>query len=375
MSGAEIFLRHGTCTIGVRCLDGEDASWLRENLRPAFVEERDPPVDVMVECTVAPHLFEECGVLDPKAASPVGSEFLASAERLPGVAMDGWVAAFPRLPGPSGAVLDTDLGFIYRVSAGTGRVSVAARRPVTTIRIALLRLIRELAGGRFPERGAMAFHASALAFGETGVLICGPKRAGKTSVLTHLLGSDDCRYIANDRSLLARVSDGSWKLSGIPTVVSVRADLPERLGLSGAKRAARWLARETLARSGTEARRDRTGASLSLSPAQYLSLLEREACAEAPLGLVLFPRIDPTCDGIRVERLSEAEVRRGLEDAGMPPRPTMFNPELNPVEIADAAERTCAELAGALPGYGLTLGHDAYALEQPPGAFLRRLPA
>lgn len=375
MNETGIGLRHGAFTIGVRCLDAEDVVWLRENLRPAFEEECERAADVTIECTVDPNAFDEIGVPDPRVGSPVQTGFVATAERWPCFSMDGWVAEFPRLPAGEGGVLDTELGFLYRFVPGRGLVTVVARRPVTSIRIALLRLIREFAGGRFPDRGAMALHASSLSCGETGVLICGPKRAGKTSLLTYLLKDRDSRYIANDRSLVFRGAGATWSLSGIPTVVSVRADLPERLALARARGAARWIARETLARAGTESRRDRSGASLSLSPAQYLSLLDREARAEAPLARILFPRIDPACEGIRAERLSEAETRDRLEEAGMPPQTTMFNPDLDSAAIAVQAKRLGAELAGSCSGHVVTLGRNAYVSEERPGDLLRRLPA
>ena len=83
----------------------------------------------------------------------------------------------------------------------------------------IYRLIRELLVRAAERRGVIRFHAAACESNEQGIMICGPKRAGKTTILMSFL-SRGYAFVSSDRVLLKPVRD-TIKASGIPQDVSI----------------------------------------------------------------------------------------------------------------------------------------------------------
>lgn len=361
-----IRLRHGAFVVEILCPTPGDVEWLRENLRPAFDEDEDASPNVTLRCEIDAKSFAEMtgGAIDTLASS-------ASREDVPCFSMDGYVAAFPPLAGKAPGVFDTDLRLLYLYDDPTATLSVVGPHYRTSLRIALLRLVRELAGGSFPRRSLLTVHASALALGDQGVLICGPKRAGKTTLLTHLLRRAGARYIANDRSLLHVAPDTVGYVAGIPTVVSLRADLWERLSLPASPHVGNWRARETLANSGRETTTPQAGA--SLSPAQYLALLGVTPCAQARLRAILFPEVNDEYDGIDIRPLDGSEAARRLLESSMPLHRTLFHDDVDEEAQRVDNARLCEQATTAHRAWALTLGRGAYAAEARLGDAVEKL--
>ena len=78
------------------------------------------------------------------------------------------------------------------------------------------RIIRQLIMRGGEALGGRSVHAGAVDVEGDGVLVGGLPGAGKTSVLTHLIERHDASPIANDRTILAPVSDRSWRAVGVP---------------------------------------------------------------------------------------------------------------------------------------------------------------
>ncbi|GDY29751.1 hypothetical protein [Gandjariella thermophila] len=65
-----------------------------------------------------------------------------------------------------------------------------------------LRLIREAMLRTYEDAGGTIFHAAGVDVGGTGVMICGPRAAGKTTTLAFLLRSMDTALLSNDRLIV-----------------------------------------------------------------------------------------------------------------------------------------------------------------------------
>ena len=87
------------------------------------------------------------------------------------------------------------------VSADRRQVHLLAAEP-SRGRIQLMRVLREYAMNHYMQQGGVYFHASAVVFGDKGLLIVGTKNAGKTSLMTHFLRHAGAAYVANDRVLV-----------------------------------------------------------------------------------------------------------------------------------------------------------------------------
>jgi hypothetical protein len=209
----------------------------------------------------------------------------------------------------------------------------------------------------------LEIHAAGVEAGGMAVLLVGPKGAGKTTVSFHLLRSGLVGWLANDRVFAGREA-GSIAIRGVPTVLRVRAatagEFPElRSGLSAIERPYLHASGQRMPRPEEEPRRSNE---LMLSPPQVAARLGAEQHGAAPLGALVFPRVDPSRDGWDLEPLARAELVEGLwanlfGDAARSRPPTVFE------ELAGGRaepDRELAEEMAAAPGFRLVLGRGAY---------------
>ena len=413
---------HLDLRVAVSSPQASDLQWLRESMTPAF------SVDAAV-ATASVHLRvvidreRHRRLCEGRLVVGATGDSAGESGGEPGVPMfgfDGHSAEFRPCSGAPNCVQDHELGFCYALAEpdghlqgaphGTPRrdIEIIAQRWKPSLRIALLRMLRELATQCLPAAGCLQLHAAALEWHGRGLVICGPRRAGKTSLLLHLLRADGSRYLANDRALLHPPADGAadgrWPgsglgtwVSGMPTVVSIRersVTLFAALALDGMRD---WLARMTLAEvkaltsplgspldavQGASAREASAGA-LSLSPAQLLDWLGIDAVSHAPLAGLLFPEVDPAIAGIRLERLSDDEISAQLEASLMPPRATVLTRWVDGLAAGvENAVDTPADIFAAVavhragvPGYRCRLGRDAFVDAGSAGQLLAQLAA
>ena len=113
-------------------------------------------------------------------------------------------------------------------------------------------------------------------------------------------------------------------------------------------------------------KRSHTGRSrgeLQLSPAQVAAALGVECLSRARLGALVFPEVDTTIEGWRVEPVGEAETAgllwSNIFGAVTQPRPATVFEQLVGGQAAPSRE-LAAEIAGAAPGFRAILGRGAY---------------
>jgi hypothetical protein len=161
------------------------------------------------------------------------------------------------------------------------------------------RLIRALLTGALEERGLFVVHAGAVRVGGRGVLICGPKRAGKTTLVCALAETAGAEFIANDRVYVGAVEERlrlqGWPMSvriGIGTCLAspgLRAQL--RPGSTFAYPQTGWEPAAGI--SEVDARRlARTpdAPKVELIPSELARALDTAVVGSADLGCVVLPR-------------------------------------------------------------------------------------
>jgi hypothetical protein len=226
-----------------------------------------------------------------------------------GFARDSEPALLERWPSsrPGRVFRDTRAPLFYEVSEDVHRVEILARERTRKTRTALMRVVRELAMDRVVATGGLLVHGSAVATGGGTVVMCGPRRSGKTTLLIALLHAPGTRYVANDRCVV-RVGEGGATVRGLPTLVSIRRDTLDHFPEVRRRLAA---ARPDLGPGSEERPR------FSLGPPELCALLG--GCARepgGPLQALVFPHVtaDPARLGLR--RLGAAEalerLRQGL---------------------------------------------------------------
>jgi hypothetical protein len=241
-----------------------------------------------------------------------------------------------------------------------------------------MRVVRErLTSVRASIEPCLDLHAAAFDTGGRAVIVAGPRRAGKTSVLCHALASGHAGLIANDRVFIRPVGDETMTAEGVPTLVSIRpATLSSWpiLRLAPDERPALRHANED----------DTTpipanGRDFSLSPRQFAARLGAPCIARAPISAVVFPDIVNDESTWVLDTLPETDARARLAacvygsghqavrtivaGAGRAARAT--------ARADDPAPDLVAHLAAAVRVFRLRLGRRAY--DDPARAWLSAL--
>jgi hypothetical protein len=190
----------------------------------------------------------------------------------------------------------------YGVDAQNRRVRIYSRRRNFTLRLAAMKIVRELGMRQLWREGKLMLHAAAFASGGNGCLILGPKGAGKTTLLTYCLQSEAASYVTNDRAALVENETG-FAIRGIPTIVSLRSGTT---GYFPILREGQKHHRYRLLQSLDEAQESYESSPISqkvvespnLSPAQYTAHLRCAVAPEARLMAVIVPNIRTSLDGL-----------------------------------------------------------------------------
>jgi hypothetical protein len=341
-------------TIRVETSDPSDLEWLEENLTPSFcVAVAEPPLRIVTKI-VDP--VRHRALLERGPASPV--------QQVTCFGFDGHGGACTRWSATPTTLYDDELCVFYKLNEAGSRVEVIAPSSRPSTRIALLRLVREFATHHLASQGAVQIHAAALEHNGRGMLIVGPKRAGKTSLLIHSLREAGSLFIANDRAVVSGDSQVGWRLGGMPTVISIRPGTVKLLHRPGFLAASRWSARMTLAeslRTPADGQPASAPRQLSISPRQFCHAVDAGRVESAPLRAIVFPRIDTGREGLHFSRLSAAGMGERLRPHLLHPADTVFRSDLAGARSTAASAEVLAGLQAVLPAFECVLGQQAFS--------------
>jgi hypothetical protein len=224
-----------------------------------------------------------------------------------------------------------------------------------------MRVVRELAASAMVQAGCLPVHGAAIVVDDEVVLICGPKRAGKTTLLVHALQCG-AAFAANDRVFVDGLDPPTAR--GMPTIVRLRSGTVERFeGLRSRFETARYDWTRTLRScDGHTASGGRRG----ISGAQLCRLADVRMERGGRVRALLFPRIDASIRGLVVERRSPEESLDDMRGSLLKPsNPTRTSHVLAPrgESVTLSVEREselCRRLIEQVPAYTCRLGPDAY---------------
>jgi hypothetical protein len=276
-------------------------AWLEEMLAPGF-SVRQEEDDTALRVEIGAEIVRDSG-WTPEAS-------------LPCFALDTEVLRLPgRAVGSSFVLEDEHWGTRYQVAPGSVRITPS--RPHARVRLSALRVVREIATvGALAVGGRIQLHASCLAWEGRCLVLAGPKRAGKTTLLARLAASTGAEIVANDRLILRNTAHG-WQVTGVPTIVSVRPGTMRRLpdlfqAVPAVPRPVDLTLREATsaaARVGVVTEPSQ----LSLSPAQLAHEVGSGLSQGGPLACLAVIGVEAGVGDFHVRRLSRAEATETIE--------------------------------------------------------------
>jgi hypothetical protein len=353
-------LAYGSLVIGARCADPAPLAWLREFLGGAF--------DVPSPSAPPDHtLALELGRAPPSDAPP--------ADEIECFSLDG---SFLKLPGrraPDGSlrIRDDAESILYEIRGRDVTILAAADGPA--VRLALLRVAREIATAHALAQGHVHLHAAAISVSKGVLAIAGPRGSGKTTLLLHALLAGGARYVTNDR-LFVDLSVGPPLARGMPTIVSLREETIARFPAFLRRLQATAYARDrTLAEA--EARRTRDWRP-NLTPAQLVRLARAGEAGTGLLRAAVFPAVAQGIERFEVCRLgaddAASRLRQGIFLATLPERPAAaFAAGIRPRDGPEI-DRLCRQLAARIPCLDVRVGPLAYEDAAIWDAILRHVP-
>lgn len=251
-------------------------------------------------------------------------------------------------------LVDSLAGCFFMVDGSNAELVV----PVSSkhARIILLSTIREMIIGRLSGLHALVdLHAAGFCIGGQGVLLAGPRKAGKTTLLCHAISSAGAELLANDRILVDLNKDYPIAY-GVPTMASIRKgtlDLFPQLQ-----------APEEILRSSAD--EGQNGSSeLRLPPSKFASRLGARHLQKAQLRAILLPEIISGPEGIVLKPLAAEEALLRLKSYryGVPEHrevPTLFGSLMSGGRKPVSIEEGMAHLVSEVPIYQCQMGVNAY---------------
>ncbi|MEC4895515.1 MAG: hypothetical protein SAL07_20280 [Oscillatoria sp. PMC 1051.18] len=235
-------------------------------------------------------------------------------------------------------------------------------------RLALMRVIRELAMNQCLPNNGLFLHGSAFSVGGKGIIIAGSKGAGKTTLLIYALRYQASEYLSNDRVWVA-LQKGKVNFRGMPTIASI---LPSTLELFPDLKNSLLSSFFDSSLTENEARQlkivpqPRKNGKYSLSPSQFCHLLQVTPVAEAQGWAILFPKVTQTTGKIELQQLSQPAASKRLTEAllgnysqtNQAPVFTLQNNHFSPNQ--ETINLLSQNIVSHLPCYECYLGTEAY---------------
>lgn len=227
----------------------------------------------------------------------------------------------------------------YAVTAQGHHIDLFIHSSTTSPHRYPIRLVREAMLRTYEDAGGFIFHAAGVDVGGAGVMICGPRGAGKTTITATLLRSTGAALLSNDR-LIAHQGDH---------VVAVPLPVPTGRGTIEAFPELERILRRTTAEL-VELRRMPADFGSTVKHAftarQFAQAFRADLVSASVLRLIVVPQLTDTSQPARLRRLSGAETRQVVVANCFTPRDEFWvRPWLIPRQKADELLRRQASAA------------------------------
>ena len=257
----------------------------------------------------------------------------------------------------------------YCIDRNRAWVRILTMQDNLDVRFALMRVVREFAMSSSHSPETIVIHGAAFTAVDDGILIAGPKRAGKTSLLIHCLQRADRRFIANDR-VVVDLAGVEPVLHGMPTLVTVRdqtlnffPQFEQRLLENDCDYR---LTIDEVRQKGFYGQRKRSGNAFDITPSQFCAILGIGMQSQIPIRILLFPQVSEMTAGIELRKLSSPDAAERLSASLFGSYSSGAISQVfalpSPDTCTDCVDlpNVCASLTSQVECFDCFLGYNAY---------------
>ncbi|MGK7943571.1 MAG: hypothetical protein AB4058_03800 [Microcystaceae cyanobacterium] len=280
--------------------------WLEEFLCPQF-----QLVDTgFYDCQVT--LIEDSETYErmlKQGAYPDSQQFLCFAMDSQDVYLPRWQSLEHDL-----VIFEEKLKTFYLINQENKNICLVTPNNHRQARLALMRVIRELAMNQCLPTNGLFLHGSAFTINGKGIIMVGAKGAGKTTLLIHALRHKLSQYLSNDRVWVS-VTNEKVIFRGMPTIAAILPstfeyfpNLKQRLLSSFCD--SHFTKNEAQKRNIVP--KIRKNGKYSLSPSQFCDLLQVNSVPEAQGKSIIFPKVTNAKGKFEFSKLSPVTASQQL---------------------------------------------------------------
>lgn len=340
--------------------DPNNHTWLEEFICPHFQSVDDISYDCQIDLIEDTEQYEETlswGAYPDKALVPC---FAMDSKE---ICLPSWYSL-----GDDLILFQENFNVFYMLNRAINKISVLSPPNNKKSRLALMRVIRELAMNQCLQNNGLFLHGSAFSVEGKGIIIAGPKGAGKTTLLIYALRHKLSQYLSNDRVWVSFIN-GEIVFRGMPTIAAI---LPSTLELFPDLKHRLLSSYFDSCLTQNEAKQlqvvpqPRRNGKYSLSPSQFCNILQVASVAEAQGWAVVFPKITHTRGNMEFKQLSPSAASEQLAGALLGSysqrgqAPVFALSDANISFSQETLNALCQNIASHLSCYECYLGTEAY---------------
>lgn len=236
----------------------------------------------------------------------------------------------------------------------------------------LLRILREIYFRNNENLGDVVYHGGGFEVKKNGVMVCGDKAKGKTTVILEQIKKGS-NYLANDRVVISQNDKKEYFIKYLP--LSMRVGIgtisrtPDLVNVIGSYPWSRYQSAKVLNYSYTQDHcTDELGSAekLEMTSKEIHDVFKIDLIESSPLSAIVFPDIDPAFKGMETMLCEPSQAEKLILEQCMTPvdenwiTPWLFQRNKNNNELKRYAEEFSHNLVQNVKAYTIHFGLDAY---------------
>ena len=235
----------------------------------------------------------------------------------------------------------------------------------------LLRIIREIYLRNNENYGNVSFHGGAFSICKNGVMVCGDKAKGKTTVILEQLKKGSS-YLANDRVIISQ-KEKEYFINYLPLSMRIGMGTISRLScITNIINKYPWSRKQSKKvlnyayDMGVSSNEFGGAEKLEITSKEISDIFKVNLIESISLDAIVFPDIDPNFSGIEIIPCSSQEALQLMMQQCMTPldenwiSPWLFPRNKSDSDLEDYAYKFTLEMLKKVRSYKIHFGFDAY---------------